>query len=103
MLKRLLVQELPECGDVKAHEATSALPDNAVFEEAAFVLTCVVSSDAHALGYLRDPAGARIEQKTEGGKSGVLFPILTDLGLCEIMNSEQEAILCTSSAKLNRR
>lgn len=65
-LKRLLAQELPECGDVKAHEATSALPDNAVFEEAAFVLTCVVSSDAHALGYLRDPAGARIEQKTEG-------------------------------------
>lgn len=65
-LKRLLAQELPECGDVKAHEATSALPDNAVFEEAAFVLTCVVSSDAHALVYLRDPAGARIEQKTEG-------------------------------------
>lgn len=65
-LKRFLAQELPECGDVKAHEATSALPDNAVFEEAAFVLTCVVSSDAHALGYLRDPAGARIEQKTEG-------------------------------------
>ena len=65
-LKRLLAQELPEYGDVKAHEATSALPDNAVFEEAAFVLTCVVASDAHALGYLRDPAGARIEQKTEG-------------------------------------
>lgn len=65
-LKRLLAQELPECGDVKAHEATSAFPDNAVFEEAAFVLTCVVASDAHALGYLRDPAGARIEQKTEG-------------------------------------
>lgn len=65
-LKRLLAQELPEYGDVKAHEATSALPDNAVFEEAAFVLTCIVASDAHALGYLRDPAGARIEQKTEG-------------------------------------
>ena len=65
-LRVFLAQELPECGDVKAHEATSALPDNAVFEEAAFVLTCVVASDAHALGYLRDPAGARIEQKTEG-------------------------------------
>lgn len=66
VLKRFLAQELPESGDVEADEATSALPDNAVFEEAAFVLTCVVSSDAHALGYLRDPAGARIEQKTEG-------------------------------------
>lgn len=63
-LKRLLAQELPECGDVKAHEATSALPDNAVFKEAAFILACVVAGDAHALGYLRDPAGARIEQKT---------------------------------------
>lgn len=66
VLKRLLVQEFPERGDVEANETTPALPDNAVFEEAAFVLTCVVSSDAHALGYLRDPAGARIEQKTEG-------------------------------------
>ena len=65
-LKRLLAQELPEYGDVKAHEATSALPDNAVFEEAAFILACIVAGDAHALGYLRDPAGARIEQKTEG-------------------------------------
>ena len=59
-------QELPECGDAKAHEATSALPDNAVFEEAAFVLACVVAGDAHAIGYFRDPAGAGIEQKTEG-------------------------------------
>ena len=63
-LRVFLAQELPECGDVKAHEATSALPDNAVFEEAAFVLTCVVASDAHALGYLRNPAVTRIEQKT---------------------------------------
>ena len=65
-LKRLLAQELPEYGDVKAHEATSALPDNAVFEETTFILACIVAGDAHALGYLRDPAGARIEQKTEG-------------------------------------
>lgn len=65
-LKRLLAQELPECGDVKAHEATSALPDNAVLEEAAFVLACVVAGDAHAIGYFRDSAVAGIEQKTEG-------------------------------------
>lgn len=65
-LKRFLAQELPECGDAKAHEATSALPDNAVFEEAAFVLACVVAGDAHAIGYFRDPAGAGIEQKAEG-------------------------------------
>lgn len=66
MLKRLLVQEFPERRDVEADEATSTFPDNAVLEEAAFVLACVVAGDAHALGYLRDPAGARIEQKTEG-------------------------------------
>mgnify|MGYP000843055532 CR=1 FL=1 len=41
-------------------------PDNAVLEEAAFVLACVVAGDAHAIGYFRDPAGAGIEQKTEG-------------------------------------
>lgn len=64
MLKRLLVQEFPERGDVEADEATSALPDNAVFKEAAFILACIVAGDAHALGYLRDPAGARIGQKT---------------------------------------
>lgn len=63
-LKRLLAQELPECGDVKAHEATSALPDNAVLEEAALVLARVVAGDAHVHGYFRDPAGTRIEQKT---------------------------------------
>lgn len=66
VLKRLLVQEFPERGNVKANETTPALSNDAVLQEAAFVLTCVVSSDAHALGYLRDPAGARIEQKTEG-------------------------------------
>lgn len=65
-LKRLLAQELPEYGDVKAHEATSALPDNAVFKETTFILACVVAGDAHAIGYFRDPAGAGIEQKTEG-------------------------------------
>lgn len=50
MLKRLLAQELPERGDVEADEATSAFPDNAVLQEAAFVLTCIVAGDAHALG-----------------------------------------------------
>lgn len=50
MLKRLLVQELPERGDVEADEATSTFPDNAVLEEAALVLACVVAGDAHALG-----------------------------------------------------
>lgn len=65
-LKRLLAQELPEYGDVKAHEATSALPDNAVFKETTFILACVVAGDAHAIGYFRDPTGAGIEQKTEG-------------------------------------
>lgn len=63
MLKRLLAQEFPESGDVEADEATSTFPDNAVFQEAAFVLACVVAGDAHAFGYLRDPAGARIGQK----------------------------------------
>ena len=66
VLKRFLAQELPESGDVEAAEAASALPDNAVLEEAAFVLACVVAGDAHAIGYFRDPAGAGIEQKTEG-------------------------------------
>lgn len=65
-LRVFLAQELFERGDVKAHEATSAFPDNAVLEEAAFVLACVVAGDAHAIGYFRDPAGAGIEQKTEG-------------------------------------
>ena len=65
MLKRLLVQEFPERGDVKANETTSTFPDNAVLEEAAFVLACVVAGDAHAFGYLRDPAGARIRQHRE--------------------------------------
>lgn len=64
MLKRLLVQEFPERGDVEADEATSTFPDNAVLEEAAFVLACVVAGDAHTLGYLRDFAGSRIRQKT---------------------------------------
>ena len=63
VLKRLLAQEFPECGDVKAHEATPALSDNAVFEEAAFVLARVVAGETHALSYLRNPAVARIEQK----------------------------------------
>lgn len=65
VLKRLLVQEFPERRDVEADEATSTFPDNAVLEEAAFVLACVVAGDAHAFGYLRDPAGARIGQHRE--------------------------------------
>lgn len=65
VLKRLLVQEFPERGDVEADEATSTFPDNAVLEEAAFVLASVVAGDAHAFGYLRDPAGARIGQHRE--------------------------------------
>ena len=52
VLKRLLVQEFSERGDVEADEATPTFPDNAVLEEAAF-------------GYLRDPAGARIGQHRE--------------------------------------
>lgn len=64
VLKRLLVQEFPERGDVEADEATSTFPDDAVLEEAALVLACVVADDAHAHGYLRNPAGTRIEQKT---------------------------------------
>lgn len=66
VLGGLLAQELPECGDVEADEATSTFPDNAVLEKSAFVLACVVAGDVHAFGYLRDPAGAGIEQKTEG-------------------------------------
>ena len=65
VLGDFLAQELPECGDVKANETTSTFPDNAVLEEAAFVLACVVAGDAHAFGYLRDPAGARIRQHRE--------------------------------------
>ena len=65
MLGDFLAQELPERGYVKADEATSTFPDNAVLEEAAFVLACVVAGDAHAFGYLRDPAGARIGQHRE--------------------------------------
>ena len=63
MLKRLLAQEFPECGDVESDEAASAFSDDAVLEEAAFVLARVVAGDAHAHGYLRNPAGIRIEQK----------------------------------------
>lgn len=63
VLKRLLAQEFPERGDVEADEATSTFPDNAVLEEAALVLACVVAGDAHTLGDLRDPAGSRIRQK----------------------------------------
>lgn len=65
VLKRLLVQEFPERGDVKANETTPALSDDAVLQEAAFVLACVVAGDAHAFGYLRDSAGARIGQHRE--------------------------------------
>lgn len=50
VLKRLLAQELLERGDVEADEATSTFLDNAVLEEAAFVLACVVAGDAHTLG-----------------------------------------------------
>ena len=38
MLKRLLVQEFPERGNVKANETTPALSNDAVLQEAAFVL-----------------------------------------------------------------
>ena len=65
VLGGLLAQELPECGDVKADEATSTFPDNAVLEKSALVLACIVACDAHTLGYLRDPAGARIGQHRE--------------------------------------
>lgn len=49
-LKRLLAQELLERGDVEADEAPPALSDDAVLQEAAFVLACVVAGDAHTLG-----------------------------------------------------
>ena len=65
MLGDLLAQEFPERGDVKANEATSALSDDAVLEETAFILACIVAGNAHAFGYLRDPAGARIGQHRE--------------------------------------
>ena len=65
VLGDFLAQELPECGDVKANETTPALSNDAVLQEAAFVLACVVAGDAHAFGYLRDPAGARIGQHRE--------------------------------------
>ena len=65
MLGDFLAQELPERGDVKANETTPALSNDAVLQEAAFVLACVVAGDAHAFGYLRDPAGARIGQHRE--------------------------------------
>lgn len=65
VLGDFLAQELPECGDVKANETTPTFPDDAVLEKAAFVLACVVAGDAHAFGYLRDPAGARIGQHRE--------------------------------------
>lgn len=65
VLAGLLAQELPECGDVKADETTPSLSDDAVLEEAALVLACIVACDAHTLGYLRDPAGARIGQHRE--------------------------------------
>lgn len=44
VLGGLLVQEFPERGDVEADEATATLPDNAVLEETAFVLTCIVAA-----------------------------------------------------------
>lgn len=50
VLKRLLVQEFSERGDVEADEATSTFPDDAVLQEAAFALACVVAGDAHTLG-----------------------------------------------------
>ena len=65
VLGDLLAQEFPERGDVKANEATSALSDDAVLEETAFILACIVAGNAHAFGYLRDPAGARIGQHRE--------------------------------------
>ena len=65
MLGGLLTQELPECGDVKANETTPSLSDDAVLEETAFILACIVAGNAHAFGYLRDPAGARIGQHRE--------------------------------------
>ena len=63
MLKRLLAQEFPERGDVEADEATSTFPDNAVLEEAALVLACIVGWDAPKPGDLPEPAGSRIRQK----------------------------------------
>lgn len=86
VLGGLFAQELPECGDVEADEATSALSDDAVLEKAAFVLACVVAGDAHAFGYLRDPVG---QNRAEGceRKTGVALPILTNLHLYEIMDS----------------
>ena len=65
VLGDLLAQEFPERGDVKANEATSALSDDAVLEKTAFILACIVAGNAHAFGYLRDPAGARIGQHRE--------------------------------------
>ncbi|OKY91059.1 MAG: hypothetical protein BHV61_06255 [Collinsella sp. 60_9] len=65
VLGDLLAQELLECGDVESDEATSAFPDDAVLEQAAFVLAPGVSGGAPAFGYLRDPAGARIGQHRE--------------------------------------
>ena len=65
VLKRLLVQEFPERGNVKANETTSTFPDDAVLEKTAFILACIVAGNAHAFGYLRDPAGARIGQHRE--------------------------------------
>lgn len=50
MLGDFLAQELPERGDVKANETTPALSDDAVIEEAALVLACIVAGDAHTLG-----------------------------------------------------
>ena len=44
VLKRLLVQEFPERGDVEANETTPALSDDAVLEEAALVLACILIS-----------------------------------------------------------
>ena len=39
VLGDLLAQEFPERGDVKANEATSALSDDAVLEETAFIFS----------------------------------------------------------------
>lgn len=90
VLGGLLAQELPECGDVKANETTPALSDDAVLEETAFVLACIVAGNAHTLGYLRDPAGARIGQHREQ-KLNVL------IGKLPIGRFERSPMPCFSS------
>ena len=90
VLGGLLAQELPECGDVKANETTPALSDDAVLQEAALVLACIVACDAHTLGYLRDPAGARIGQHREQ-KLNVF------IGKLSIGRFERSSMSCFSS------